>query len=71
MSAGSAPSKIHGGQRMAGEEDLRIDVAVIKKEVEQIKGDVAMIKRAMFFVVGTIISGFILALIAVIATRSA
>lgn len=50
--------------------DINIDVAVIKAELKQIRGDVGMMKRAMFFVVGTIVSGFMLALIAVIATRS-
>lgn len=44
----------------------QVQLAVLKVEVAAIKSDVRTIKSAIFFVVGAIISGFVLALIAML-----
>lgn len=49
--------------------DVRVALAILQTEQTAIKSDVKAIKGAMFFVVASIVGGFIVALIAVVAGR--
>lgn len=46
--------------------NMAVQLAVLKTELAAVKADVRTIKGAIFFVIGAIVSGFLLALIAML-----